>query len=91
MDTAVPWRQHARWRAMRSTNAERESHASYNLASTHPTRCYRDSGAILGANQIYETLLQTGKAKKVCTACNRHLNSQEMAVFENYVRLVRHR
>ena len=90
MGTTVPWRRHVRWRTWRSTNAESESIASSNLSGTHSTRCYRDSGAILGASQIYETLLRTGKAKKVCTACNRHLDSQEMTVFENYVRLIRH-
>ena len=90
MDTTVPWRRHARQRTWRSTNAEGESFASYKLAGTHSTRCYRDSGVIFGASQIYETLLRTGKAKKLCTACNRHLNSQEMVVFENYVRLVRY-
>ena len=56
-----------------------------DLAGTHSTLHCRDSGAIFGASQIYETLLRTGKAKKTCTACNRHLNVQEMVVFENYV------
>ena len=88
MDPTVLWRRHARWRPTKSTSAESESLTSCNLAGTHPPRCYRDSGAILGANQIYETLLRTGKAKNVCMACNRHLNSQEMVVFENYVCLI---
>jgi hypothetical protein len=41
---------------------------------------------MIGASQIYERLLRTGKAKKTCTACNRHLNDGEMVVFERYVR-----
>jgi hypothetical protein len=64
---------------------ESESSTPCGLAGTHSTLHCRDSGAILGASQIYETLLRTGKAKKTCTACNRHLNAQEMVVFENYV------
>ena len=62
-----------------------ESPAPCGLAGTQSVLHCRDSGAILGASQIYETLLRTGKAKKTCTACNRHLDTQEMVVFENYV------
>lgn len=39
-------------------------------------------------SQIYEKLLSVGKAKKTCTVCNRHLNDQEMVVFEKFVRFV---
>ena len=81
----VPWKQHARWRAKRSTSAESASYSHYSLAVTHFRVSCRDSGVILGASQIYETLLRTGKAKKTCTTCNRHLNDQEMIVFESYV------
>lgn len=85
MDQTVPWRRRVRWRATRSTSAESESRPPCMLINTQPAVPCRDSGAILGAGQIYETLLRTGKAKKTCTACNRHLNTQEMLVFENYV------
>jgi len=85
MDPTVPWKQRARWRATRLISAESESSARCNLSGTHFALSYRDSGASLGASQLYETLLRTGKAKETCTACNRHLNSQEMVVFENYV------
>ena len=70
---------------MRSTSVESEYPTLSSLVGTQFTLYYRDSGAILGASQIYETLLRTGKTKKTCTACNRHLNAQEMVVFENYV------
>jgi len=85
MDPTVPWRRHARWRATRLISVESESSAPCSLTGTHSASSCRDSGAILGASQIYETLLRTGKAKKTCTACNRHLDVQEMVVFENYV------
>ena len=85
MDPTVPWKKRARWRATRLTNAESESPTLYCFADTRPTLNCRESGAILGASKIYETLLRTGKAKKTCTACNRHLNTQEMVVFENFV------
>jgi hypothetical protein len=49
-------------------------------------RC-RLSGNLSGASQIYEKLLDEGKAKKVCTVCDRHLNDREMVVFEKFVRL----
>jgi DNA repair protein RAD50 len=32
-------------------------------------------------------MLKAGKKKKVCTACNRHLDEEEMEVFEAYVSL----
>jgi len=85
MDPTVPWKQRARWRATRLTNAGSESLTPYCPADAHPTLNRRESGAIIGASKIYETLLLTGKTKKTCTACNRHLNAQEMVVFENYV------
>ena len=50
-------------------------------------RC-RLSGNLSGASQIYEKLLDVGKAKKVCTVCDRHLNDREMVVFEKFVRLI---
>jgi len=49
-------------------------------------RC-RLSGNLSGASQIYEKLLEVGKAKKACTVCDRHLNDREMVVFEKFVRL----
>jgi len=70
---------------MKLTSVESGSPSPCRFANTHSALSRRDSGAILGASQIYETLLRTGKAKKTCTACNRHLNTQEMLVFENYV------
>ena len=45
----------------------------------------RLSGNLSGASGIYEKLLKDGKAKKACTVCDRHLNAQEMVVFEKYV------
>ncbi|KIM89254.1 hypothetical protein PILCRDRAFT_218441 [Piloderma croceum F 1598] len=44
------------------------------------------SGNLSGASQIYEKLLDVGKAKKVCTVCDRHLNDREMVVFEKFLR-----
>ena len=85
MEPTVLWKWHARWRTTRSTNVGSKSPTPCGLAGTHSALHCRDSGAIFGASQIYETLLRTGKAKKTCTACNRHLNTQEMVVFENYV------
>ena len=86
MGPTVPWKQHVKWRATRLISAESGSSSPCRHANTQSAPSCRDSGAILGAGQIYETLLRTGKAKKTCTACNRHLNTQEMLVFENYVR-----
>lgn len=86
MDPTVLSKKHVRWRAMKLINVESVYLAPRDLAGAHPDFSCRDSGVILGAGQIYETLLRTGKAKKTCTACNRHLNDQEMTVFENYVR-----
>ncbi|KAF5382729.1 hypothetical protein D9615_002851 [Tricholomella constricta] len=42
-------------------------------------------GNLSGGSAIYESLLRTGKQKKLCTACNRHLNDQEFIVFEKYL------
>ncbi|KAF9783547.1 AAA domain-containing protein [Thelephora terrestris] len=61
--------------------------AACQVANEEVNQRGRDSGAIIGASQIYETLLRTGKTKKTCTACNRHLNTEEMVVFENYASL----
>ncbi|KII86927.1 hypothetical protein PLICRDRAFT_665598 [Plicaturopsis crispa FD-325 SS-3] len=43
-------------------------------------------GALTGGSLVYERLLRLGKAKKICTACNRHLDDNEMAVFESYLK-----
>lgn len=43
---------------------------------------------MIGAGQVYEALLHVGKQKKACTVCNRHMNAQELAVFEKYVCIV---
>jgi DNA repair protein RAD50 len=45
----------------------------------------RLSGNLSGASGIYEKLLKDGKAKKACTVCDRHLDDQEMVVFEKFV------
>jgi DNA repair protein RAD50 len=41
---------------------------------------------LAGGSAVYEGLLRVGKQKKLCTACNRHLNDEELVVFEKYVR-----
>jgi hypothetical protein len=84
MGPTLLWKQHAKWRTRKSISVEGMTCTSCSLISTHSTPSLRDSGAIIGASQIYETLLRTGKTKKTCTACNRHLNTEEMVVFENY-------
>lgn len=38
-----------------------------------------------GMADVYEKLLQLGKTRKRCAACDRHMSGQEMAVFEKYV------
>ncbi|KAL0961152.1 hypothetical protein HGRIS_006124 [Hohenbuehelia grisea] len=43
------------------------------------------TGTILGSKTIYENLLKVGQQKKVCSACNRHLNDRELVVFEQYI------
>lgn len=43
-------------------------------------------GSLAGGSAVYEGLLRVGKQKKLCTACNRHLNDEELVVFEKYVR-----
>ncbi|KAJ3995719.1 P-loop containing nucleoside triphosphate hydrolase protein [Lentinula boryana] len=42
------------------------------------------SGA--GAATVYERLLTVGKQKKTCTACNRHMDDDELHVFEKYLK-----
>lgn len=42
-------------------------------------------GSLAGGSAVYESLLRVGKQKKLCTACNRHLNDQELVVFEKYL------
>ncbi len=44
----------------------------------------RTSGTMMGTSALYESLLRVGKAKKVCTACNRHLDDKELVIFEKY-------
>ncbi|KAE9395078.1 hypothetical protein BT96DRAFT_163110 [Gymnopus androsaceus JB14] len=39
-----------------------------------------------GAAKIYERLLKDGKQKKKCTACNRHMDDDELRVFEKYLK-----
>lgn len=46
---------------------------------------FRASGKKAGESQIYERFLKVGKQKKVCMACNRHLDDHELIVFEKYV------
>ncbi|KAF9463040.1 hypothetical protein BDZ94DRAFT_1362864 [Collybia nuda] len=43
------------------------------------------NGSLAGGSAVYESLLRVGKQKKTCTACNRHLNDQELVVFEKYM------
>ncbi|KAH7924955.1 hypothetical protein BV22DRAFT_469854 [Leucogyrophana mollusca] len=38
-----------------------------------------------GISHVYEALLKAGKAKKTCTACNRHLDDAELVVFEKFL------
>ncbi|KAL4080977.1 P-loop containing nucleoside triphosphate hydrolase protein [Scleroderma citrinum] len=38
-----------------------------------------------GMADVYEKLLQLGKTRKRCAACDRHMNDKEMAVFERYL------
>lgn len=49
---------------------------------------FRLGGSMSGGSAVYESLLRVGKQKKLCTACNRHLDDQELIVFEKYVRLL---
>ncbi|KAJ7134632.1 P-loop containing nucleoside triphosphate hydrolase protein [Mycena epipterygia] len=39
-----------------------------------------------GTSSVYESLLRVGKQKKVCTACNRHMDAHELVVFEKYLK-----
>ncbi|KAJ4491459.1 hypothetical protein C8J55DRAFT_421658 [Lentinula edodes] len=39
-----------------------------------------------GAAKVYERILQAGKQKKKCTACNRHMDDDELHVFEKYLK-----
>lgn len=47
---------------------------------------FRLVGNLIGGSAVYESLLRVGKQKKLCAACNRHLNNEELAVFEKHVR-----
>ncbi|KAF8895513.1 hypothetical protein BD779DRAFT_1640508 [Infundibulicybe gibba] len=44
------------------------------------------AGSMIGGTTVYESLLRVGRQKKLCGACNRHLNDEEMAVFETYLK-----
>ncbi|KAG6831939.1 hypothetical protein H0H92_006540 [Tricholoma furcatifolium] len=43
-------------------------------------------GNLSGGSAIYENLLRSAKQKKMCTACNRHINDEEFVVFEVYMK-----
>ncbi|KAG6818307.1 hypothetical protein H0H93_006082, partial [Arthromyces matolae] len=45
----------------------------------------QEHGHLSGGTTIYESLLNTGKQKRKCTACDRHLNDEEFVVFEKYM------
>lgn len=53
----------------------------------HPSylRWYSERTTGAEAGKVYERLLMTGKQKKKCTACDRHMNDDEIRVFEKYV------
>ncbi|KAF8134783.1 AAA domain-containing protein [Mycena galopus ATCC 62051] len=44
------------------------------------------ANATAGSSAVYEHLLRVGKQKKVCTACNRHMEDHEVVVFEKYLK-----
>ncbi|KAF7365212.1 DNA repair protein rad50 [Mycena venus] len=44
------------------------------------------ASATAGSSSVYEHLLRVGKQKKVCTACNRHMDDHEVVVFEKYLK-----
>ncbi|KAJ6559188.1 hypothetical protein DFH09DRAFT_921753 [Mycena vulgaris] len=44
------------------------------------------AGSTTGSSSVYESLLRAGKQKKVCTACNRHMDDHELVVFEKYLK-----
>ncbi|KAJ7095861.1 hypothetical protein B0H15DRAFT_827394 [Mycena belliarum] len=43
-------------------------------------------GSTTGSSTVYESLLRSGKQKKVCSACNRHMDDHELVVFEKYLK-----
>ncbi|RDB18009.1 DNA repair protein rad50 [Hypsizygus marmoreus] len=43
------------------------------------------AGILSGGSSVYESMLRIGKQKKLCTACNRHLDDNELVVFEQYL------
>ncbi|KAF9013278.1 hypothetical protein BDQ17DRAFT_1386857 [Cyathus striatus] len=43
------------------------------------------AGSLVGTSSVYESLLKAGKQRKVCAACNRHLDDHELIVFEKYL------
>ncbi|KAJ7505318.1 AAA domain-containing protein [Mycena galericulata] len=44
------------------------------------------AGSTAGSSSVYEQLLKAGKQKKVCTACNRHMDDHELVVFEKFLK-----
>ncbi|KAJ6508778.1 hypothetical protein C8R45DRAFT_1050733 [Mycena sanguinolenta] len=65
-------------------------HASLDAAIAEATteRDHRKdlASATAGSSSVYEHLLRVGKQKKVCTACNRHMEDHEVVVFEKYLK-----
>ncbi|TDL22235.1 hypothetical protein BD410DRAFT_272559 [Rickenella mellea] len=59
--------------------------AAVSEATTELNLRTTEGGSMAGANEIYASLLKTGKAKKTCTACNRPLGDHEMDSFENHL------
>ncbi|THU87035.1 hypothetical protein K435DRAFT_867671 [Dendrothele bispora CBS 962.96] len=39
----------------------------------------------IGSTKVFQNLLHAGKQSKKCTVCSRHLNNDEMRVFEKYL------
>ncbi|KAJ7250863.1 AAA domain-containing protein [Mycena haematopus] len=44
------------------------------------------ANATAGSSSVYDHMLRLGKQKKVCTACNRHMEDHEVVVFEKYLK-----
>ncbi|KAJ7935649.1 hypothetical protein B0H13DRAFT_485765 [Mycena leptocephala] len=60
--------------------------AALEEASTEVDHRKSVAGATAGSSSVYEHLLKVGKQKKVCTACNRHMDDHEVVVFEKYLK-----
>ncbi|KAJ3830762.1 hypothetical protein F5880DRAFT_1619864 [Lentinula raphanica] len=55
----------------------------------HQLNLAKELGEVIsgtGAAAVYERLLTVGKKKKKCTACNRHMDDDELHVFEKYLK-----